>query len=96
VDRRATALFLAQTWFARQPNVVADLTGYTARQVNNWCRGRARVPRWAAALAVVLGAHSPADIRRMVEGATIWADAGDTRGPPADGHPDIRGVQPAG
>ena len=74
----------------------ADLTGYTARQVNNWCRGRARVPRWAAALAVVLGAHSPADIRRMVEGATIWADAGDTRGPPADGHPDIRGVQPAG
>ncbi len=26
----------------------------TARQVNNWTRGRAAVPRWAALLAVVL------------------------------------------
>ena len=32
----------------------ARLAGVTARQVNNWTRGRAAVPRWAALLAVVL------------------------------------------
>jgi hypothetical protein len=48
----------------------ADLTGYTPRQVNNWCRGRARVPRWAAVLAVVLPGKSPLDIKRMVESAS--------------------------
>ena len=32
----------------------ARLAGVTARQVNNWSRGRAAVPRWAALLAVVL------------------------------------------
>jgi DNA-binding transcriptional regulator YiaG len=32
----------------------AELTGVTPRQVNNWCRGRAAVPQYAAALAVVL------------------------------------------
>jgi transcriptional regulator with XRE-family HTH domain len=32
----------------------ARLTGVTARQVNNWARGRALVPRWAALLAVAL------------------------------------------
>jgi transcriptional regulator with XRE-family HTH domain len=32
----------------------ARLTGVTPRQVNNWCRGRAAVPRWAALLAIVL------------------------------------------
>jgi transcriptional regulator with XRE-family HTH domain len=32
----------------------ARLTGVTARQVNNWTRGRALVPRWAALLAVAL------------------------------------------
>ena len=29
------------------------------RQVNNWCRGRAAVPPWAAALAVLLEERSP-------------------------------------
>ena len=37
----------------------ARLAGVTARQVNNWCRGRAAVPRWAALIAVVLTEHSP-------------------------------------
>ena len=38
---------LSQASFAR-------LTGVTARQVNNWARGRAVVPRWAALLAIAL------------------------------------------
>jgi DNA-binding transcriptional regulator YiaG len=37
----------------------ARLTGVTARQVNNWARGRARVPKWAALLAVALQDVSP-------------------------------------
>ena len=37
----------------------ARLTGLTARQVNNWCRGRAAIPPWAAALAVLLEERSP-------------------------------------
>jgi transcriptional regulator with XRE-family HTH domain len=32
----------------------ARLTGMTARQVNNWARGHALVPKWAALLAVAL------------------------------------------
>ena len=43
---------VAQAAFAR-------LTGVTPRQVNNWCRGRADVPVWAALLAVLLRDHSP-------------------------------------
>jgi transcriptional regulator with XRE-family HTH domain len=30
----------------------ARLADVTARQVNNWCQGRAAVPRWAALLAI--------------------------------------------
>ena len=37
----------------------ARLTGVTARQVNNWARGRAAVPPWAALLAVVLEQSTP-------------------------------------
>jgi DNA-binding transcriptional regulator YiaG len=32
--------------------VFARLTGYTTRQVNNWCRARAAVPPWADAAKV--------------------------------------------
>ena len=32
----------------------ARLAGFTARQVNNWARGRAAVPQWAALLAIAL------------------------------------------
>ena len=45
----------------------ARLTGLTPRQVNNWCRGRAAVPPWAAALAVVLDEHSPDAIAMRLE-----------------------------
>ena len=37
----------------------ARLTGVTTRQVNNWARGRAAVPPWAALLAVVLQQSTP-------------------------------------
>lgn len=49
----------------------ARLTGLSARQVNNWCRGRATVPSWAAALAVLLEHHSPDSIAMMVEEAAM-------------------------
>jgi transcriptional regulator with XRE-family HTH domain len=45
----------------------ARLTGLTPRQVNNWCRGRAEVPPWAAALAVLLEERSPEAITILVE-----------------------------
>lgn len=46
----------------------ARLIGVTARQVNNWCRGRAAVPRWAALLAIVLADISPEELEiRLAE-----------------------------
>jgi transcriptional regulator with XRE-family HTH domain len=51
----------------------ARLTGLTPRQVNNWCRGRAVVPPWAAALAVLLQETSPDAIEmRLVELTFHW------------------------
>jgi len=47
----------------------ARLAGVTARQVNNWCRGRAAVPPWAALLAVVLQDHSPEELAILAEEA---------------------------
>ena len=45
----------------------ARLTGVTPRQVNNWCRGRAPVPAWAALIAVLLEEHSPEALTIMLE-----------------------------
>ncbi|OZB21879.1 MAG: hypothetical protein B7X49_17510 [Acidiphilium sp. 34-64-41] len=45
----------------------ARLSGVTSRQVNNWCRDRATVPRWATMLALALRELS-------VEGLTILSD----------------------
>jgi hypothetical protein len=42
-------------------------SGHTSRQVNNWCRARAAVPPWAAALAVLLQDASPAAIQILLE-----------------------------
>ena len=47
----------------------ARMSGYTPRQVNNWCRGRAVVPLWAVALAAILDEHSPAAIEMMIDEA---------------------------
>jgi transcriptional regulator with XRE-family HTH domain len=49
----------------------ARLTGLSPRQVNNWCRGRAAVPAWAAALAVLLEERSPEAITLLVEEAAF-------------------------
>jgi transcriptional regulator with XRE-family HTH domain len=60
----------------------ARLSGLTSRQVNNWCRGRAAVPPWAAALAVLLEAHSPEAIAILLEETTFaWHE---TLGVPPD------------
>jgi transcriptional regulator with XRE-family HTH domain len=53
---------VAQAGFAR-------LVGITPRQVNNWARGRAAVPRWAALLVVALDALTPDGLEIMVEDA---------------------------
>jgi transcriptional regulator with XRE-family HTH domain len=45
----------------------ARLAGVTARQVNNWCRGHAVVPSWAAVLAGVLQEQSPEALTILVE-----------------------------
>jgi transcriptional regulator with XRE-family HTH domain len=53
----------------------ARLTGVTARQVNNWARGRAIVPPWAALLAVALQDLSPEALTIALEEASFsWYD----------------------
>jgi transcriptional regulator with XRE-family HTH domain len=47
----------------------ARLTGVTPRQLNNWARGRAAVPKWAALLAAALGEVSPDRLEIMLEAA---------------------------
>ena len=41
----------------------ARLAGVTPRQVNNWARGRAAVPKWAGLLLVALDELTPAATR---------------------------------
>jgi DNA-binding transcriptional regulator YdaS (Cro superfamily) len=65
----------------------AHLTGVTPRQVNNWCRGRAAVPTWAATLAVILDQISPDAIAmRLDETVFGWHE---TLGVPAAADPDV-------
>ena len=53
----------------------ARLTGVTARQVNNWARGRALVPQWAALLAAVLQDFSPEALTISLEEAEFtWRE----------------------
>ena len=53
----------------------ARLAGVTARQVNNWARGRAAVPQWAALLAVALLEHSAEGLIIALEEAKFsWAE----------------------
>ena len=51
---------ISQAGFAR-------LAGVTARQVNNWSRGRATVPRWAVMLAIALEELSPDALGILLE-----------------------------
>ena|SRR5271166_1572554 len=87
--------------------VFARLTGYTTRQVNNWCRARAAVPPWAAALAGLMQDASPEAVQILLEElAFSWhetlgvppnADAGAIRRAMARlalaYHPDKGGTQ---
>lgn len=53
----------------------ARLAGITPRQVNNWARGRAAVPKWAAVLAAALAKFSPEGLEIMLEAADFsWAE----------------------
>lgn len=53
----------------------ARLAGVTPRQVNNWARGRALVPRWAALLVVALLEHSAEALVLALEEASFsWAE----------------------
>jgi transcriptional regulator with XRE-family HTH domain len=70
---------ISQAGFAR-------LAGLTARQVNNWCRGRAAVPPWAAVLAAILEERSPDALDMMVDDAQFSWD--ETLGVPPDADPD--------
>ena len=85
----------------------ARLSSHTSRQVNNWCRARAAVPPWAAALAVLLQDASPEAIQILLEEVSFrWhetlgvpsnADAGTIRRAWARlahaHHPDKGGTQ---
>jgi DNA-binding transcriptional regulator YiaG len=85
----------------------ARTSGYTTRQVNNWCRGRAAVPPWAAVLAILVQDASPEAIQILLEEAQFsWhetlgvppnADAGTVRRAMARlalaHHPDKGGTQ---
>src|SRR5260370_15588052 len=85
----------------------ARTSGYTTRQVNNWCRGRAAVPPWAAVLAMLVQDASPEAIQiRLEEAQFSWhetlgvppnADAGTVRRAMARlalaHHPDKGGTQ---
>jgi len=65
---------------------LARLAGLTARQVNNWCRGRAAVPPWAAVLAAILEQRSPDALDMMVDDAQFsWHE---TLGVPPNADPD--------
>jgi hypothetical protein len=51
----------------------ARLADVTARQVNNWCRGRAAVPKWAAVLAIALAEVTPEALEiRLEEAELAW------------------------
>jgi transcriptional regulator with XRE-family HTH domain len=60
----------------------ARLSGLTPRQVNNWCRGRAALPPWAAVLAAILEERSPDALEMTVDEAQFrWHE---TLGVPPD------------
>jgi hypothetical protein len=49
----------------------ARLTGLTTRQVNAWCRGHAKTPRWALLIAALLPQHSPDALAMTLEEALL-------------------------
>ena len=63
----------------------ARLAGVTARQVNNWCRGRARAPRWALVLAAILAERSPEELALTLDEALSELAVDAPAGSPGDG-----------
>jgi len=53
----------------------ARLVRITPRQVNNWCRGRATVPVWAALIGALLQDQSPEALMITLEEATMIVEA---------------------
>jgi transcriptional regulator with XRE-family HTH domain len=73
----------------------ARLTGVTPRQVNNWCRGRAAVPRWAALLAIVLDDTTQDALTIMAEETAFgWHEILGVAGTPdaAEARPAMTGL----
>ncbi|HST75412.1 MAG TPA: helix-turn-helix domain-containing protein [Acetobacteraceae bacterium] len=65
----------------------ARLAGVTPRQVNNWARGRAAVPKWAAVLAGVLAEFTPEALEIMIDDADFsWCE---TLGVPSSADPEL-------
>ena len=53
----------------------ARLTGITHRQVNNWAKGRAAIPKWAALIAVMMEDHTPEALEIALEAAAFsWSE----------------------
>ena len=51
------------------------LTGVTARQVNNWAKGRAAIPRWAVLIAAMMEDVTPEAFEITVEAAVFdWSE----------------------
>lgn len=65
----------------------ARLAGVTPRQVNNWARDRAAVPKWAAVLAGALAEFTPETLEVMVDDADFsWCE---TLGVPSSVDPEL-------
>ncbi len=51
------------------------LVDVTACQVNNWAKGRAAIPKWAALIAVMMDDYTPETLEIAVEAADFsWGD----------------------
>ena len=50
-------------------------SGLPPRQMNNWCRGRATVPVWAALIGALLQDESPEALMITLEEATMIVEA---------------------
>ncbi len=51
------------------------LAGVTARQVNNWAKGRAALPKWVALIAVMMEDYTPETLETAVEAADFsWSE----------------------
>ena len=51
------------------------LTGVSARQINNWAKGRDAIPKWAALIAMMMEHFTPEALEITVEAADFsWSE----------------------